>query len=112
MIDLARRFGWYLAGIVLVLIVGGWLLWSFDPFGRRKAAEARADAAETQTAVTGAATQALDRYQTQTIVIREKADASIRDVQKAPGADAPLPPELRAAWLRGLDAEASDPSPR
>lgn len=91
-----------LAALALVLIL--WLLWSFDPFGRRKAAEAKAAAATMQADVSEATTEALDTYQTRTVIIREKSNAAVQQVQRAPGANDPLPDELRRRWLDGLRA--------
>lgn len=68
-------------------------------------------AAENQAAVNDVATQAVDHYHTETVVIRERADRAVQAVQQAEGADAPLPPAVRDAWLAGLsDAPAASPS--
>jgi hypothetical protein len=101
----------YGIAVVAALLALVWLGWHFDPFGRRKAAETRAANAEAQSRVDTASAQVLDRYHTQTIVIREKAANAERIIRQAPTAEQPLDPGLRAALcdsLAGLrDGEAA-----
>jgi hypothetical protein len=65
-------------------------------------AKASEKAALVQTKVETAAVQAVDHYVEHTVILREKAERAVDAVQAAPGADAPLPPELRSVWLAGL----------
>ncbi len=87
--------------LVLVLAVVVWIA-NLDPFGSKKRLETRAVTAETQSQIDTATTQALDRYTHETIVIREKADVAARAAETAPGADAPIPDDVLAAWRSGL----------
>jgi hypothetical protein len=97
-----KRLAFYAVAALAVILVMGWLAWSFDPFGRRKAAETRASNAEAQSKVDTASAKVLDRYHTQTIVIREKAANAERSIRQAPTADQPLDPGLRDALCAGL----------
>ena len=75
---------------------------------KAKAAVAASQQAQRQAEVT---TEALDQHSTRVVVIRERADASVRIVQQAAGADTPIPDPVRRAWLDGLgvrDNPASD----
>lgn len=106
------------AGVVLVLIVVGILAWNFDPFGRRKNAETKAANATAQSTADLGTVQAVDHYTHETIVLREKADHAERIIRQAPGANDPIPPELRTALCDQLSslrdgkpacADADDP---
>lgn len=71
----------------------------------------KVEAAQAQAQTSETTTKALDHYTERTVVIREKANAAVRIVQAAPGADAPIPDAVRAAWIDGLrhdDPSASD----
>jgi hypothetical protein len=100
---LLLRANWKLAagGLFVAMALGGW---GYVTFLRRDAEheKAAATAAVAQTKVADAATQAVDHYATQTLVIREKADAANQTIQAAAGADTPLPEPVRGAWLDGL----------
>lgn len=93
----------YLAGIGLALILalagGLYLRGRHDAAEKAKAAVAASQQAQRQAEVT---TEALDQHSTRVVVIREKADASVRIVQQAAGADTPIPDPVRRAWLDGL----------
>lgn len=97
------RANWKLAvgGLIVALALGAW---GYVNFLRREAEhqKAAASAAVAQTKVADAVTQAVDRYATQTLIIREKADAADHTIQAAAGADTPLPDPVRSAWLDGL----------
>jgi len=102
----------YLAGIGLALILalagGLYLRGRHDAAEKAKAAVAASQQAQRQAEVT---TEALDQHSTRVVVIRERADASVRIVQQAAGADTPIPDPVRRAWLDGLgvrDNPASD----
>jgi hypothetical protein len=97
------RANWKLAvgGLFVALALGAW---GYVTILRREAEHQKAAvfAALAQTRVADAATQAVDHYATQTLVIREKADAASRTIQATAGADTPLPDPVRRAWLDGL----------
>lgn len=93
----------YIAGLVVAVILLTWGLLSFDFFGRRKAAEARATTAEQQVKVETAATQAVEQVHRVEVVTRQIAQEAIEHVQQAEGADAPLPPAVADAVRRSVD---------
>lgn len=95
----------YGIAVVAALLALVWLGWHFDPFGRRKAAETRAANAEAQSQADKGTVQALDRYTHETVVIREKSARAVEEVRAAPGADDHIPPEVLAAWRKGLGGE-------
>lgn len=102
---------WALGAAALVLI--GVLLWNFDPFGRRKHAETVAHAAVVQSTVDQSAVKAVDHYTDHVTILHDRAERAADAVQAAAGADTPLPPAVRDAWLGGLrddPAAAPDPS--
>lgn len=92
-----------LAGGAAVAVLGlaGGLYWKIQHDAEAKW-KARVEAAQAQAAVNANTTQALDQYATKTIVIREKAEASVQRVQEAVGADTPIPPDVLNAWREGL----------
>lgn len=104
------------AGALLAAIAGyTWKIKSDEAARWRPKLEQAQQATKNAEAVT----QALDKLQTQTVVIREKSNAAERIIREAPGADAPIPAELRAALCDSLAslrdgehacAEADDPS--
>lgn len=59
-------------------------------------------ASQAQARVSDVVTKALDTHTTQTIIVRERADRVIETVRSAPGANDLLPPDLRDAYLRGM----------
>ena len=79
---------WRWAALALVLIL--WLLWSFDPFGRRKAAEAKAAAAEIQSAINSVSAEVNDTRAANVARATRKAEEGRRAVQKAPDLDSAL----------------------
>lgn len=89
------------ASIAAILIAGLGLYYR----GRtEQAAKDRAAvaASQTQARVSDVTAKALDTHTTQTIVIKERESRAIETVQKAPGAGDLLPPDLLAAFQRGL----------
>lgn len=60
-----------------------------------QAAQARAEQAE-------ATTQAVSTFTDKTLKATRKAEHASQAVQKAAGADTPLPPEVLKAWREGL----------
>jgi hypothetical protein len=97
--------GWILSGLALLAVVAIIiaLIWSFDPFGRRKRAEARADQAEKSETLTKGASAALEKAQANETKVQGKANEAVDDVKSQPGADQPLSPGLRDAFKRGVD---------
>jgi len=89
------------AALVLILVIGI-VLYNFDPFGRRKNAEQRAENATAQAATSEVVAKAADTHHTETSVIRERADRAIQTVERAPGADDPVPAAVLDALLVGL----------
>ena len=89
------------AALVLILVIGI-VLWNFDPFGRRKNAEQRAENATAQAVTSEVVAKATDTHHTETIVIRERADRAIQTVDRAPGADDPIDLDRRATLCAAL----------
>lgn len=91
------------AGIAAVIIIAV-VIWiaNWDPFGSRKRLETRAATAETQSTIDTKTVEAVDRYTHSVTVIREQTDAAVRQVQQAPGADAPIDSERRATLCAAL----------
>jgi len=89
------------AALVIILVIGI-VLWNFDPFGRRKNAEQRAENATAQAATSEVVAKAADTHHTETIVIRERADRAIQTVERAPGADDPIDLDRRATLCAAL----------
>lgn len=89
------------AALVLILVIGI-VLYNFDPFGRRKNAEQRAENATAQAATSEVVAKATDTHHTETIVIRERADRAIQTVERAPGADDPIDLDRRATLCAAL----------
>lgn len=90
------------AAALLIILVIGIVLWNFDPFGRRKNAEQRAENATAQAATSEVVAKAADTHHTETIVIRERADRAIQTVDRAPGADDPIDLDRRATLCAAL----------
>jgi hypothetical protein len=90
------------AAALLIILVIGIVLWNFDPFGRRKNAEQRAENATAQAATSEVVAKATDTHHTETIVIRERADRAIQTVDRAPGADDPIDLDRRATLCAAL----------
>jgi hypothetical protein len=90
------------AAALLIILVIGIVLYNFDPFGRRKNAEQRAENATAQAATSEVVAKAADTHHTETIVIRERADRAIQTVDRAPGADDPIDLDRRATLCAAL----------
>lgn len=96
------RLALYAAGGFVVALAVIWALWSFDPFNRRQRAEMRAANATAQAQASETVAKALDTHTTQTIVIKERESRAVETVQRAPGADTPIDPDLLRIWRDGL----------
>ncbi|WP_454762089.1 hypothetical protein [Caulobacter segnis] len=99
-----------LAAIVVAALIA-WGLWSFDPFGRRKHAEAKAEVAAQQTHVEAAKTEAVERVIRSEVVIHQVAQEAISHVQQAQGSDAPLDPAVASAVRDGVERLRKPPTP-
>ena len=92
-----------LAGIAATafLATAGGLYWKVrhDQHQRDKAA---VEAAQAQARVSDVTAKALDTHTTQTIVIKERESRAVETVQRAPGADTPIDPDLLRIWRDGL----------
>jgi len=76
-----------------------------DQAARDRAAVA---ASREQARVSDVTAKAVDTFHTETIVIREREARNVAAVQKAPGADTPIDPDLLRVWRDGLrDIETS-----
>lgn len=91
---------WALGALAVVCLLVA--AWNFDPFGRRKHAQALAQSATRQASTDQATVKALDHAETKIVVIREKSERAVDAVQAEPGAETPLPDDVRDAWLNGL----------
>lgn len=93
--------------IILVgsAVAGGLALYAYARIehGRAERAQAAAQIATRQAQLDQATTKAVDHYTQTVTVIREKADAGVQSVQKAPGAEQAIPEDVLAAWRAGLD---------
>jgi len=89
-------------GLIVALLILAVLAWNFDPFDRRKNAEQKAANATAQATTSESVAKAVDSHHTETIVIRERADRAIQTVERAPGADDPVPAPVLDAWRIGL----------
>ncbi len=84
---------------VAVAIVLGVIAWKLNAGAGWKAKAATA----TQQAENNAeAVRQADHYVHTTEIIRERTEDAVQSVQAAPGASAPLPESLRAAWASGV----------
>lgn len=99
---------WRLAGGLVAIVVFVLLLMGFirDPFGWRKAAwdrlTTRAVVAEQTAEVATATVKVIERYHTETKIIREIVEKEADALQSLPGADTPLDPVRRDALCATL----------
>lgn len=96
------------SGAVLALLGGAVLKIRHDEAERWRP---KVEAAQQATKNAEAVSSALDGLQTKTVIIREKADVAIREVQQAPGADTLVPPDVLDAWRRGLQHDSASGNP-
>lgn len=110
---------WRAVAVVVCLIAATaalyWFLYSFDPFGRREKAEARATAATAQSDLNAGATQTVEHVLRTETFVRTQAEEASHAIAIAPGADAPVPDDVLSAWRAGVvgvrqaPAAGSDP---
>lgn len=98
-----------LSGLALLAILGLWLAYSHAQQVAR-AQKVRLEVASRQVVVQTVATKAVDAVATKTAQVTERTYVVTKTIQAAPGADAPIPPAVRDAWLAGLsdDPGSSD----
>lgn len=65
-------------------------------------AKTKAQAAEAQAQTDQAVAQATDTYAQRTIIIRERAQHAVSQLEHAQGADTPIPDDVRKLWLDGM----------
>jgi hypothetical protein len=97
------RVGLYIAGVLALLGAVYWLAWTWDPFDRRERLERRAEAAEQQADLNAGATQAVEHVYRVETTVRTQTEEAAHVIESAPGAETPLPDDLRAAWRAGID---------
>lgn len=73
---------------------------------RLEATQARAEAAAAVSAqqLAEKTTQVVERYHERETVIRETAAPAIQAIEESPGAETPLPDDLRSNWLNGINS--------
>lgn len=103
----ARLAAYIIGGIVLGLALVA-LLWTLDPFGRRKRAELRATTAEVAETIATNTAQITERTFTKETIIREEGEAIVQTVEAAPGSDTPVPADVLLAWSDGVDRLRND----
>lgn len=91
---------WALGAVAVAVVIGAVvaLAWNFDPFGRRKAAEARADAATVQADISTGAAEVAGQVATRTQSIQRKAEEAHHALDASTDPDDDL-----AAWSDGID---------
>ena len=91
-----------LAGAFVAALVGVWLY-----MGRlkREAVQARSEAvaAQARAASNAEGTRQVEKVFRSETIIREKANGAVHEIQSAPGAETPVPPDVLDAWSRGID---------
>lgn len=94
---------WRVACIVLAALCV--FLWSTGHRAGRKETEARVKAAtvETQQRVAVAAAKVETRTVYRERAVRGAVERSVIEIETAPGADTPLPADVRDAWVAGLE---------
>jgi hypothetical protein len=68
-------------------------------------------AAKAQSQADQATIQAVDHYTHEITVIHDRSERAQRAVEKAPGADQPLPADVRSRWLAGLSIGSPEGAP-
>lgn len=89
-----------IAEIAFVLIAGAWAVWANRQahIERIKTAEAVAQAKANQKAL-----EALEAYNSRTVIIREKGNAATVRIKESPKAETPVPDDVLSAWRDGID---------
>lgn len=87
------------AAVLAVLALTAWAYRQAFHHEREKA-----QAAQQQATNNAASAQAADRVFTTTAIVREKADHAAQQIQAAPHADDPVPPDVLGAWAAGVDS--------
>lgn len=101
-----RLAAWIAGGVVVGLLLV--LLWNFDPFGRRKRAELRADTAQVAETLATKTAQITERTFTKETIIREQGEAIVQTVEAAPGAETLIPDAVLSAWSDGIERLRND----
>lgn len=109
------RLGLYIVAAVAVAVLVLFGLhgmgFRFDPFNSAGKAKAAAVTATQGQAVAQAQVPIVEHYDHETRVIIQQAEKGAADVQKLPGADAPLDRDFRDGLVRLLDPPAIVPDP-
>jgi hypothetical protein len=89
-----------IAEIAFVLVMGVWAVWANRQahIQRIKTAEAVAQAKASQKAL-----EALEAYNSRTVIIREKGNAATVRIKESPKAETPVPDDVLSAWRDGID---------
>lgn len=100
MIPLSWRLG--ALGALLAAVVGVWL---YMGHLKREASQARSEAvaAQAQADINAEGTRQVEKVFRSETIIREKANGAVHEIQSAPGAETPVPPDVLDAWGRGID---------
>lgn len=96
------RLQTYLIGAALIVLAGLWFMLG-RANDRAAKAEAKAAAATRQAEVSDATTKAVDQVLRTEVIIRDRTEKAADAVQSAPGADAPVPVDVLAAWRAGIN---------
>lgn len=95
-----RMFLLAMAGAALLAALGGYT-WKVQ-HDQRERDKAAVEASQAQARVSDVTAKAVDTFHTETIVIRERADRAVQAVERAPGAETPIDPDLLRVWRDGL----------
>lgn len=101
----------YAAGalVALTLALGGYFAWLQH---QNKHLKAEAAVATQQATNNAEAVKQVDHFTHTETIIRERTDDAVRAVETSPSASAPLPDDVRAAWLAGIGSvRAGDAAP-
>lgn len=105
---LLKNWRYCVMGAGALLVIGVWAYMGHLRHiaqARQQALEAASRNAEIQ-AVT---TKAVDQVAQTTARVEERTHVIVQRIQAAPGADTPLPADVRSAWLAGLSNGGSEP---
>ena len=100
MIPLSWRLG--ALGALLAAFIG---LAVYAGHLKREDVQARSEAvaARAQSEINAEGTRQVEKVFRSETIIREKANGAIHEIQSAPGAETPVPPDVLDAWSRGID---------
>ena len=89
-----------IAEIAFVLVMGVWAVWANREayIERIRTAEAVAQAKANEKAL-----EALEAYNSRTVIIREKGNAATVRIKESPKAETPVPDDVLSAWRDGID---------